>query len=82
MVHIALDLGRGLEGDRFCANDARDFAAHHDLLARNHAGDFATFADDNLDGLHIAFDLTVNLKEAPADDFEPLAHDLQIVADD
>ena len=48
MVDIALDLGRGLEGDRFCANDARDFAAHHDLLTCNHVGDFASFTDDNL----------------------------------
>ena len=82
MVDIALDLGRGLQGDRFCANDARDFAAHHDLLTCNHAGDFATFTDDNLDGLHVAFDFTVNLKQTSPNDLEPLAHDLQIVADD
>jgi hypothetical protein len=36
------------------------------LLARNHASDLALLADDDLNGLHVAFDLAVNLKQASA----------------
>ena len=55
-----------MKSDVLRANNTRDFAAHDDLLARNHAGDLATFADDNFDGLHVAFDLAVNLEQASA----------------
>ena len=53
-----------------------------DLLACNHAGDLALLADDDLNGLHVAFDLAVNLKQASADDFEPLTDNFEIVAYD
>jgi len=63
-------------------NNARHFPTDDNLLAGDHAGDLATFADDNLDGLHVTLDFTVNLKQTSPNDLEPLAHDLQIVADD
>ena len=82
MMDVALDLGRLLKRDTLPANDARDFASHDHLLACNHACDLATFSNDNLDGLHVAFDLAINLKQASADDFESLTDDFEIVAYD
>ena len=37
---------------------------------------------DDLDGLHVTFDLAVNLKGSAADDFEPLTDNLEVVTDD
>ena len=57
------------------------FAAHHHLPAGHHARHLALFADDDLGRLHVALDLAVDLQHAAADDLQPLADDLEIVAD-
>src|SRR5204863_7048905 len=64
-----------------CANDAIDLTAHDHLLTRDHAGHLAPLADDDLGGLHISLDLAIDLQHAATDDLEPLANDLEVVAD-
>src|SRR5712692_9378089 len=75
MMDIAFNLGRGLQRDLLCANDARDFAADDYLFANHHTRHFAMLADDDFGALHVAHDLTVDLEDT-------LAGDLQVVADD
>ena len=81
VVDVAVDLRGGLQGDRLSANDAGDLAADDHLLAGDHAGHLAPFADDDLGALHITLDLAVDLQDTLADDLQALADDLEIVAD-
>ena len=81
-MNIAFNMGRGLQGNRPAADNTGDLAANYYVLASNHAGDFASLANYDLRTLHVAFDLSVDLEDTPADDFKPLAGDLEIIADD
>ena len=81
-MKVAFDLRLGVQGDAFCANGAGYFAIDENLLPGDQARYFTLFADDDLGSLHVAFDLTVDLQNSAADDFQPLADDAEIVADD
>src|SRR5215467_989426 len=82
MVDITLDPRRGLEGNCLRTDDARDRTADDHLLARDHSRYIALLADYNFSGHHVALDLAVYLKDATADDLQPLADDLEVVPDD
>jgi hypothetical protein len=82
MVDVAVNLRRGLEGDRLRADDARDRAAHDNLSTRDHPRYLAPLADDYFGRVNVAFDLTIHLQQAPADDPQSLANDLEVVAND
>ena len=81
-MNVPVDVRRGLKGNRLCANDAGHGATHNDLAARDHSRHLPFLADDDLGRLDIAFDLTVDLQNAAADDLQPLPDDLEVVADD
>jgi hypothetical protein len=82
MVDVTVNLRRGLESDSLRADDAGDSAAHDDLPARDHSRYLTLLADDDFGRVNVAFDLTIDLEEAPADDLQSLANDLEIVAND
>ena len=52
------------------------------MAARDHSRHLPLLADDDLSRLDIAFDLTVDLQDAPADDLQPLTDNLEVIADD
>jgi hypothetical protein len=81
VVDVASNFGCRLKSNVLRADDAGDFAAYDDLLARDHTGQLALLPYDDLSRLHIALDLAIDLQGAAADDFEPLPNDLEIVAD-
>ena len=82
MVDITLDLRRGLEGNCLPADDARDHTADDHLLTCDHPRYFALLTDYNFSSHHVALDLAVYLKDAAADDLQPLTDDLEVVPDD
>ena len=82
MVDIAVHFRRGLQGNCLTADDAGDLAAHDNLAAGDHSRHLTFLAYDDLGSLDIAFDLTVDLQDTPADDLQPLTDDLEVVADD
>jgi len=82
MVDITLDLRRGLEGDCLPTDDARHRTADDHLLTCDHSRYFALLTDYNFSSHHVALDLAIYLKDATADDLQPLADDLEVVPDD
>jgi len=82
VVDVAVDLRRGLKGNGFSAYDARDSAANDHLLTRDHAGHPALLAHDNLGGLNVTLDLTIDLQNTTADDLQSLSNDFEVVPDD
>jgi hypothetical protein len=82
VMNVPVDMRRGLEGNRLCTDDAGHGATHDDLAARDHSRHLPLLADDDLSRLDIAFDLTVDLQDAPADDLQPLTDNLEVIADD
>jgi hypothetical protein len=82
MVDVTVNLRRGLKRDSLRTDDAGDRAAHDDLAARDHPRYLTLLADDDFGCVNVAFDLTVDLEKAPADDLQSLANDLEIVAND
>src|SRR5215467_10210178 len=82
MVDITLDLRRGLEGDCLPTDDAGHCTSDDHLLTCDHSSYFALLTDYNFSGHHVALDLAVYLKDATADDLQPLADDLEVVPDD
>src|SRR6516162_7449552 len=81
-MNVPVDVRRGLEGNRLSADDAGHGTTHNDLAARDHSRHLPFLADNDLGRLDIAFDLTVDLQHAPADDLQPLTDDPEVVADD
>ena len=51
------------------------------LVGRNHSGYLALLANDYLGSLNVAFNLTVDLQHAAADNLQSLANDPKIVPD-
>ncbi|HJY83886.1 MAG TPA: hypothetical protein VKK81_22710, partial [Candidatus Binatia bacterium] len=82
MVDITLDLRRGLECDCLPTDDARHRTADDHLLTCDHSRYFALLTDYNFSSHHVALDLAIYLKDATADDLQPLADDLEVVPDD
>jgi hypothetical protein len=50
-------------------------------LASDHSRHFALLADNNFYGHYVTLDLTIDLKDATADDLQSLAEDLEVVTD-
>jgi len=50
-------------------------------LARDHSRYFAFLADNNFYGHYVTLNLTIDLKDATADDLQSLADDLEVVTD-
>src|SRR6516225_4713249 len=82
MVDITLDLRRGLEGDCLSTDDTRHRTADDHLLTCDHSRYFALLTDYYFGGHHVALDLAIYLKDATADDLQPLADDLEVVSND
>jgi len=81
-VNITLDLRRGLEGNCLPADDARHRTADDHLLTRDHSRYLALLTDYNFSGHHVALYLAVYLKDATADDLQPMPDDLEVISDD
>src|SRR6185295_11318196 len=57
-------------------------ATHCYLLASDQSCHLTLFTDDHFGGLYVALNLTVNLKNSPANDPQSLTDNPKIVADD
>src|SRR5215470_15994923 len=82
MMDVAVHLRRGLQGNRLSADDAGDLAAHDNLATGDHSRHLPFLANDDLGCLDIAFNLAIDLQDAPADDLQTLADDLEVIAND
>jgi hypothetical protein len=82
VMDVGFDVTGGLQGNRLSTDDARDSAAHDDLLARDHSRHLSFLTDDDLGRANVTFNLTIDLQAAAANDLEPLANNLEIVAYD
>jgi catechol 2,3-dioxygenase-like lactoylglutathione lyase family enzyme len=81
VMNVALNIRRGLQRDGLAADHTCDFALNDHLRTGDRTRDLALLANDDLDGVHIPFDLAIDLKDALADDLEAFADDLEVVAD-
>ena len=82
VMHVGFDVTGGLKGNRLRTDDAQHRAAHDHLLACDHPRHSAFLTNEDLGRLNIALDVAIDLQRAAADDPEPLADDLEIVAYD
>ena len=64
------------------AYDAGDLATHDDLSACDHSRHHSFLTDDDFGRLNVTFNLTIDLKDAAADDLKPLANGLEVVPND
>src|SRR5262245_20007892 len=82
-MNITFHLGGRLQGHRLGADRTGDLATHCYLLASDQPRDLTLSTDNHFGGLHVALNLTVNLKDTAANDPQsPLPDNLKIVADD
>jgi hypothetical protein len=58
------------------------FALHSNVLARNHAGHFASRANHNLHRFNIAIKLAVDLQHASSCNLQAFAQNSKVVAND
>jgi hypothetical protein len=82
VMHVGLDVTGRLQGNRLRADDAQDCATHNHLLAGDHSRHSPLLADEDLGRLNVTLNVAIDLQRAPADDPEPLANDLEVVAYD
>jgi hypothetical protein len=82
VMDVGFNVTGGLQGNRLSTDDARDSAAHDDLLARDHSRHLSFLTDDDLGCPNVTFNLTIDLQAAAANDLEPPANNLEIVAYD
>jgi hypothetical protein len=80
VMDVGFNVTGGLQGNRLSTDDARDSAAHDDLLARDHPRHLSFLTDNDLGRANVTFNLTIDLQAAAANDLEPLANNLEIVA--
>src|SRR5262245_39738200 len=82
-MNVAFHLRGRLQRHGPGADGTGDLAAHCYLLASDQPRDLTLGTDDHFGGLHVALNLSVNLKNAAANDPQsPLPNTLKIVADD
>src|SRR5262245_43205985 len=82
-MNVAFHLRGRLQRHGPGADGTRDLAAHGYLLASDQSRDLTLSTDDHFGGLHVALNLSVNLKDTPANDPQsPLPDNLKIIADD
>jgi hypothetical protein len=82
VMDIGFDMAGRLQGNRMSADDAQNSAAHDHLLACDHPRHLALLTNENLSRLNVTLNVAIDLKGTPANDPEPLAKDLEVIADD
>src|ERR1700730_14261166 len=81
-MDIGFNVTGRLQGNRLSTDDAQDRAAHDHLLACDHPRYLPLLTDDDLGRLNVTLNVAVDLQAAAANDLEPLANNLEIVAYD
>ena len=79
-MDVAFNLRQRGQRHGLAAHDAGDLPTNEHVLAGDHTRHPAVFTDNDLRGLHVTVDLTVNLQHTTAGDFQALAKDPEIVA--
>jgi hypothetical protein len=82
VMDIGFDMAGRLQGNRVCADDTQNSAAHDNLLACDHPCDLALLTYENLGRLHVALYVAIDLQCAATNYLEPPTDDLQVISDD
>src|ERR1700730_9094828 len=81
-MDIGFNVTGRLQGKRLSTDGSPARAAHDPLLACNHPRYLPLLTDDDLGRLNVTLNVAVDLQAAAANDLEPLANNLEIVAND